>query len=850
LSQSILDQLSLWNQSFSTNPSEESLVKLRRILGEINQDFDKISYVIRKGFRSFSEDLIPMAREVLPLINNIDVMKNLLDQTKSFLESNKASLMQIDANRTIDENAGYFAQQEIKNRLLSDNLWRVADYLITSLQNTNISNKHIQFINKIASNEMGSVVEKIEEADEERQGKIQKQTMYSISNASELTLKVLRETLQNASDAVLDSSLLNSGNYTPTIEVFTNTFALDEPDEKAMDLVVRDNGIGMDVDTLRNKFFVWFATGKEEKKGDTGGFGIGKRLILETPEQGWSIATRNNFSNKSSRNSYLSRNKHEVVDDLDLYFPKVEAKNGTTLALYYLPATQSYTIETLCKSYATNSRLKIILNGIPIVPAFPIDKLQLIESGGDAISTLVSKNEYQEGIVKDLVNKQGQDFLNNLGGLHFDHEGSSTDVKFYVAPASDGFSSGKSYFMMNGNYQFSRNANFPKVNIICDIRSTARPDDSGYPMDQSRDNVREPYNSQIDSVLGKVKVLLEQITKSQIFQDGLEIYTVNGTSSPLSTSTSKKQDGKDKLLHFMGHSDLFNKEKSSKQEIIQSVQEAIRVSDSPEKVKILQGLVNTVREMDDDKIIKHDDLGTILDGLSTPCNINIQKNFVSKEIAYQRVDLTKNLIILWKEIIELIIGQSNFMVGRWDEKEYIPGLIYSDEALALYSPPSHGSTFHCLSINPISVAAMLNPSRFEKVIRQQKPETFKDQVQFEEESNIKTDNTPTIKLTNMLYHEAVHEVTHFLFPDASYDMVNFHKYITKIEYLCAPIYDDIRLAVKRYLQGIKKDSNELITQMKKDMNNKNVESSVKNKLTIKMSKKKWESIGKIAGWIY
>jgi hypothetical protein len=217
-------------------------------------------------------------------------------------------------------------------------------------------------------------------------------------------------------------------------------------------------------------------------------------------------------------------------------------------------------------------------------------------------------------------------------------------------------------------------------------------------------------------------------------------------------------------------------------------------------------------------------------------------------MAYKRVDLTRDLILLWKDIIEKVVNQVGFMAEKKDKKEYIPGLIYSDEALALYSPPLQGTKYHCLSINPISVAAMLYPERFEKVILKQKPETFEQQVKLDTGASPTPEDTPTKKLTRMLFHEAVHEVTHFLFPDGGESNENFHSYITKLEYLCAPIYDDIRLMVKKHLKGIKKDSNELITVMKKDMNNKNTATASRKK-TIKLSRKQWEKIGNYAGWL-
>ena len=105
-------------------------------------------------------------------------------------------------------------------------------------------------------------------------------------------------------------------------------------------------------------------------------------------------------------------------------------------------------------------------------------------------------------------------------------------------------------------------------------------------------------------------------------------------------------------------------------------------------------------------------------------------------------------------------------------------------------------------------------------------------------------------------HEAIHEATHFLFPD-SYGDENFHTYVSKMEILCAPLLDDVRGEVRKYMAAVKKESNELLSAMKFDVRVKKglAQESISFKYMTKTGKKKltitremWENIGQQKGW--
>jgi hypothetical protein len=68
-----------------------------------------------------------------------------------------------------------------------------------------------------------------------------------------------------------------------------------------------------------------------------------------------------------------------------------------------------------------------------------------------------------------------------------------------------------------------------------------------------------------------------------------------------------------------------------------------------------------------------------------------------------------------------------------------------------------------------------------------------------------------------LFHEAIHEITHLLYPDYySGSSEEFHKMISKMENVNHFNYGEIRDEVKRYMPQLKKDTDKLIRRIKKD----------------------------------
>lgn len=130
-------------------------------------------------------------------------------------------------------------------------------------------------------------------------------------NADKLFVAV-REMIQNSRDA-----------KAKTIEI---TWTPEDPNDEdsAGTLVFSDDGKGMSLDTLENKFFS--LGGSEKEAGSIGGFGAAKAAILTAGRDGWSweIRTRNVWTKSDGFGSYLD----------PIIVPDNQAIRGTMITIY------------------------------------------------------------------------------------------------------------------------------------------------------------------------------------------------------------------------------------------------------------------------------------------------------------------------------------------------------------------------------------------------------------------------------------------------------------------------------------------------------------------------------------
>jgi hypothetical protein len=492
----------------------------------------------------------------------------------------------------------------------------------------------------------------------------------------------------------------------------------------------------------------------------------------------------------------------------------VQNNGGTTLSLFGVPSVEDYEISDICKKYATNSELKIFVNNNEIVPAFYLNELQSISDVGNFVKS-VSKNRGEEDIAEEIIKKN---MTNGVGQLRFQDGQYLTTVDFYIKRQEY---SGKFYLFLNNQYQFDKDY-ITKADIICNVKTNTRPGMDNYPVDPGRENLREPYATSVNELFTQIRETLKDIFENKLFKEGLSTFLFNKNANPLVIRKDPNSKDANESLGESGFGSIFsNSGTKSKEEFVEQLEylknEQEQKGDKS-KANILNNIIQEVRS--DDNFTFEEKAKEIIEELETPALISVQKDFVSFDLSHNRT-LTRHILKAWKDTLKLIsekITPRYLRISRSkSDKKFIPGLIFSDECLALYLPPQEkGSDLYGILINPISIASIVDPELFNKII------INKDKPQNTElsDSSVTMDETPINRLATFLFHEAIHELTHLLYPDSWSGYEEFHMHISKNEILCHFEFEKVREITKKYMPEIKKNVKKLITQMGKDTANK------------------------------
>lgn len=781
-----IEELQAWNSSIErgiTSVTSSSLETLRFILGDILTHMNEISNVFRIGVKYPTPEVVQRAKELLSDISNIERLHDEVQRALGIISTQK--------------------MPEPQRHMLKSILYSILNMNFTPQQKEQfIALSHGQVPAAFAS-----------EVNLEKIQNLLRSTIYASSDPKESTLVVFREALQNAADAAM-IRYREDPSIKPRIDVYTHAYFLHG--KKFLDMTMVDNGTGMNWDILSRKFFVLGESGKEEEAESTGGFGIAKAKIFESPEHGWSVDTLRESPIHSSR---FGRNIYMGTYPPTSYNPppsKLQTSRGTTINLYKLPDIYDYNFADLAKKFASDT-LTVVINGNEITPQFSLNDMTPIGDDLSGIVSTMADSDVEVEAASKIINDRTEDTTATLGDLQFP----GTVINFYLRKKEYG---GKAYYLLNGQYQFERSLYLSGADIICSIKTKLRPGSADYPVDPGRENLRSPYKEQVSKTIQVLKDILDKISNSQLFKEGLDIRVFNEEFEPLYTDREEaayerrrlKSRLQQKVTGSLGISSLFTPEEEQKVDVdVHSgdLASAIRNSTQGEalderQVAIVEAAIGSMGEEQKKKLNVQKELDTILEGISTPVAVSIQHNFVSRKMANEDPYITANLILLWSNILRKIVNQVSHFAKS--SKTYMPGVIYSDKALALYQPAKH-VPYDTISINPLTVASIIHPGAFDKwIVEDRNSDAFKDA-----NNTVAFDQTPIKRVAAFLFHSAIHEVTHMLFPDY-YGNDSFHNYVTHLETSCHFLFPDIVSDVKRYMsydnnkKGLKADSMLLI----------------------------------------
>ena len=773
------------------------LTYLRFTLGELVTVLNKISDIYRIGMRQPTPEVSAQAAELVNEVQNIQRLQPQLETTSNILTQSEA----VKPN---------------------DPQIRMLQSLVYSLMDMQLSPQQQQNFLSLASGQMQEQPRFAAEMNTDRISNLLQAAIYSSNNPRESTLVIFREVLQNSADAALSQHRNNpDANRTPSIQVFTKSYSGDG--DSYMDMMVVDNGVGMDWETLSQKFFVLGESGKGDEPGATGGFGIAKAKIFETPEHGWSVNTRDIHSSRFGRNLYMG------TDPPSAYQPPAArfhaGQPGTAINLYKIPHVQDYLLVDLAAKFATDD-LDIIINGEQVAPKFSMKDLQPLDNNLSGLAKAVSDTDIEAEVAEKVVQNQ----LETSGALDenigtFDAQG-NTSVNFYIRPQQY---SGRVYVLLNGQFQFEGEY-VNKADLIVALQTTERPGSLEYPVDPGRENLRSDLKMKVGQVISRIQMILAMIGESEVFKTGLDINLFNQRFDPLNVQGEEDLDRqvvKQKLETaitgsigrnlFTDPQDAWGRdptetttpEIATAEQIAEAVRENTQEASLDEhQVAVVNAAIEVLVKDKSAKLNVKEEVDRIIEGVTTPVSIMIQHNFISRQVAHEDPTLTVNLSILWQSIVKKIVDRCAYRSHR--DRVYIPGILYSDQAAALYQPAKGDIPYDTIAINPIIVSSIVHPGLFEKWLDRPNSGTFKDTFDVTD-----FNETPINRLSNLLFNLAIHEVCHMLYPD-SYGHDEFHNQITYLTMICRPMWTEIRSEVKKLMPAMKDESMRLMRLVRKE----------------------------------
>jgi len=794
------------------------LLSLRKVLGAIMSRLNHLSEVVKSGVNAqITPDIIGKAQYLLPDLANLGYMHQILPQV-----------------------------MEKARSLGADNLML---RMIHAIMQAHAADQHLAVVNSVAQGQIPS--DEYTEVDVAGAKKFLSSSIYSTGDAQQKTLTVIRELLQNSIDAAVEMKKRNPGGPAPRVDVTTmlRTFpgaTEEEKSVKVLDLMVHDNGVGMDWDTLRTKFFRAYSTGKGDYEDATGGYGIAKSVIQETPQHGWSVETGGVHSSSYGKNLYFA--------DKEKYAPPVPmpdmqvSDHGTTVTLFGLPYAGTWEIERMCQRFSLG-QAEIYLNNQKIEPTFQYKGRELTND----LSTLideVSDNDVEKRAATNVAKKMAPNVkMPNLSNLTWNFEdGTSTTIKFGLVKNSS--SIGSVFVMLNGQFQYEDNQWLPKIHILCFVETTTKPGSDGYPLDPGRDNLRKPYSDVVSMVIESVKNLLRKITENSLFSKGLVVKKYNASKQAMTARSvgQKNTDLGDKIRSTLSAPNMTEsvyepepegKTENEQREVERTnriVQQIIppEISDQLDQVQqsMISSAAGVFRETKDSQEVEK-----ILDAIDTPCAIVFQKDFNKQASVEANPQVVSSLLLLWQTALRRILQKSMAITGEEIDKPLIPGAIFSNEANAV-SIPADENNPHIIGVNPLSFAALIEPEMFSKLAGK------KDELGNVPKVEGEREGTMSDKVANFLHHAATHEMTHYYYPGSE----GFHSGVTLVEAVSHGLYEELKKDVRKYMKPLRKETKQLLRVLRRSKDEATplkerqvkTEGRVLNDLTPRERKQLWQ----------
>lgn len=297
--------------------------------------------------------------------------------------------------------------------------------------------------------------------------KLQCQNLYNSKNLAALAV---RECVQNSLDSIQQA-----------IKCGKTKRGLIDISWEGDTLTITDNGMGMDVDTLHNKFLTLGGTTKGDAD-NTGGFGLAKSVILGCGS-GFHIHTQDNeFSSDDIGVNPIHKSEYLQGTEIRLYSPLVDSVQTV--------GTASFLLEQAVMDYVYSS----------IIP-----KNTTIRVNGESHSYKFKPTKRSRRIPAEL-------------GISSELIPADTTLDVNVFKTSN--AAHYLYVRLRGLTQFktylSWNAN---CDITLDFQTTLDPRSSEYPFSTNREGLKAHYQGIVEAIRDKVSQAPTSIARDDRFRE-------------------------------------------------------------------------------------------------------------------------------------------------------------------------------------------------------------------------------------------------------------------------------------------------------------------------------------------
>lgn len=284
--------------------------------------------------------------------------------------------------------------------------------------------------------------------------KLQCQNLYNSKNLGALAA---RECIQNSLDAIKKAVKLGQ------ISPLEGRIDIDITSDK---MVIEDNGCGMDIRTLHEKFLNLGGTTKGDED-NVGGFGLAKAVILGCGS-GFKIETQDNvFTSEDLGKNPIQKQSYRQGTRITLYDVQVDKdttiKTNTDRLLYAV-------LDYVCSS--DTEFVPIRVNGKLYVPYFEFsNKTRRSPAQFDISSSMIpDKTKLKIHVFKDKSNSSKYLYIRLRGLTQF-----------------------KQYLGWNAN-----------CNIVLDFQTKLDPRSSDYPFSTNREGLKAQYQGILEAIRDKV----------------------------------------------------------------------------------------------------------------------------------------------------------------------------------------------------------------------------------------------------------------------------------------------------------------------------------------------------------